>query len=232
MKRLIVSLAALIAAPALAQSLKVDGVDGRWEGKVVANGREITTILRIVTDEAGTRAVMDSPDQNAAVDIPITALARSGAKVTYDIPVASLHFEGQLSADGKTLTGAMQQPGATMPVTYTRTATTADVAKPKLTRIEGLDGRWAGSINAGGLLVPVIMRISTDAAGTRAVMDSPGENVTDIPTKDLSRKGDSIAFAVPMIGGRFTGELALDGKSMTGAWWQGGQNMPLTLNKQ
>lgn len=46
------------------------------------------------------------------------------------------------------------------------------------------------------------------------------------------REGQKITFTVPAVLGFWTGALSADGKSLAGAWSQGGSELPLQLAKR
>lgn len=105
----------------------VTRLDGRWEGKVQA---ALPVVLRVKTDASGTVARFDMVGQ--ATDIPISALAHDGARVTFAIAGYAMRYEGSVSADGSTVTGTMSQLGQAMPLVLTRTS--ADVAPAALSQ--------------------------------------------------------------------------------------------------
>lgn len=105
-------------SPSLPPLPPVTGLDGRWEGKLQGVA---PLVIRIETSAAGTSALMDSPAQQSA-NIPLRTLTLDGATVTFSIPAMMVTFEGQLS--GETLDGAFIQGGRSVPLTFTRTAST------------------------------------------------------------------------------------------------------------
>ncbi|HEY2357135.1 MAG TPA: alpha/beta fold hydrolase [Phenylobacterium sp.] len=96
----------------------VAGMDGDWAGAVTSGaGTKLRIVLHIHTSPSGTIVLMDSPDQ-LAYGIPIFPLTRDGQKVAFELKVARASYEGQLSADGKTLSGTWTQ-GTPTPLSLT-----------------------------------------------------------------------------------------------------------------
>ena len=117
---------ALSGAAAASAQPEAHALAGRWEGSITVGGRPIRVIFRI--DETGA-AVMDSPDQGAT-GLPVQSVTLDGDRAVFLVPAIGGRFEGVRSADGRTLTGALHQGAAQMPMVLTRTAEAATIAGP------------------------------------------------------------------------------------------------------
>jgi hypothetical protein len=106
------SAAAPMTTPAVA------GLDGTWEGSIDTGVGSLGVIFRASTAGGKTTTLMDVPMQNAS-NIPALA-KRDGQKVTLEVPGVGGSFTGDLSSDGKTLTGFWDQAGMSMPLTITK----------------------------------------------------------------------------------------------------------------
>ena len=96
----------------------VAGLDGRWEGAIETGLGPLGVVFRASTAGGKTTTLMDVPMQNAS---DVTTLAkREGQKITLDVPGVRGGFYGDLSADGKTMTGTWEQMGQSMPLTLTK----------------------------------------------------------------------------------------------------------------
>ena len=101
----------------------VEGLDGRWEATVEANGAKLRQVLRFSSGEWGTTALLDSPDQYLN-NVPVGDLAREGQTVRFSLARGAVRFEGTLSEDGATLSGRFKAAGQPDQVlTFTRTVT-------------------------------------------------------------------------------------------------------------
>lgn len=106
---------AAIAAPAQAAPASADLV-GAWESRIAVGGQSIRVVFRLLPD--GT-ALMDSPDQGArglAAEAPVV----ENGVVRIAVPAIGGRFEGRLSDDRQTLTGALTQGGMSVPVVLQR----------------------------------------------------------------------------------------------------------------
>jgi len=229
MKRLLAALAlsAALATPAFAQV--VPGIDGRWEGPAdLGNGIKLTIVFRVTTKDGKTTVVTDSPEQGAK-DIPAT-VSREGQTVTFSVPLGGLTYTAKLSADGKTLAGDMAQGGGVVPVTMTQKPAPASSAITT-PAVQGLDGRWDGTLSTPLGDILVAMRVSTADGKTTTFLDSITQGALNIPAL-TKREGQKVNIDIPGIGGKFEGTLATDGKKIDGFWDQSGNSIPLTLTKK
>lgn len=117
----------LAVAPPVAQDA-APGLAGAWEGRISVGGQSIRVVFRVNEDGS---AVMDSPDQGA-IGIPADRPVVEGGTVRIGVPAIGGRFEGALSEDGRTLTGALHQGGAALPLILARQGETA--AAPGLNR--------------------------------------------------------------------------------------------------
>lgn len=107
--------AAVLVAPAAAQQ-PAPSLVGVWEGRISVAGQPIRVVFRIAENGSAT---MDSPDQGA-LGIPTERPVAEGGVVRIGVPAVGGRFEGTLSEDGATLTGALHQGGAAVPLVLTR----------------------------------------------------------------------------------------------------------------
>jgi uncharacterized protein len=117
----VVSAEADAAAPADA-SVPVQVLDfaGTWLGTLEIPPAPIRVVLNLESDGGGAWAgTVDSPDQGA-IGIPISSVEVVGDRIYVQVDGIGLEYAGQLSADGRTLTGTLYQGGATLPLTLER----------------------------------------------------------------------------------------------------------------
>lgn len=116
-------LSAVVAvAQAAAPAAAPDALGGQWEGRISLGAQSIRVHFRVAPDG---RAVMDSPDQGGR-GIPAEAAFENGV-ARFAVPSIGGRFEGALSEDGLTLTGALSQGAMSLPLVLTRTAAIASV---------------------------------------------------------------------------------------------------------
>ena len=109
----------------------VEGLEGDWDGAIKVGTGELRCAFHIKTADGATTATMDSIDQGVT-GIPVSAVVLRGDRVKLDVASIGGAFEGQLSADARTLTGEWTQAGQRMPLTLARRA--SGVSQPELRR--------------------------------------------------------------------------------------------------
>lgn len=109
-----------------------------------------------------------------------------------------------------------------------RAAFTASLSLPAIAHAQTgpIAGDWYGTLNAG-VKVPLVFHVKPDGA---AGFDSPSQNAKGLPATATFDNGKArIALTAPAAA--FEGQLSADGKTLTGAWLQGGARLPLILTK-
>jgi pimeloyl-ACP methyl ester carboxylesterase len=92
-------------------------------------------------------------------------------------------------------------------------------------------GTWSGSLDVGGSKLPLVFHIVESSGSLAASMDSPAQGAKGIPASSASFKAGLLSIDIAAIRGGFEGRLAADGKSIAGAWKQGGRSFQLTLTR-
>jgi hypothetical protein len=176
-------------------------------------------------DDGSYSIVLDSPDQGAIKNIKASSVVFDSGKLTMDVTELSGTYEGNLK-DGK-FEGNWKQEGTLIPLNM------APYVKPVLTEkdIEKLLGHWNGplEIPGGGNLTLVLRLEKNEEGGLKGFLDSPDQGATGIPVADAELVDGDFKIQIPAasaeIKGKFTGD------KIAGQFIQGGQNLPLTLNK-
>lgn len=99
---------------------------GRWEGRVAVGSQTLRVVLNV--DAVG-GATMDSPDQGVN-GLGVSGLSLQGGVVRFSIPAAGGSYEGTLTDGGRTLNGALNQGGISLPLVLTRTMELTPSAPP------------------------------------------------------------------------------------------------------
>ena len=103
----------------------------------------------------------------------------------------------------------------------------ADPAVMPSNSATGIDGFWLGRLTLpqGGLQIQLTVFASE---GQRScILDSLDQGVYNLPCANMAVSGNQVAFDIPAVKGHWNGELAPDGRVLTGTWNQG---TPLPLN--
>jgi hypothetical protein len=96
-------------------------------------------------------------------------------------------------------------------------------------RAQDLSGNWQGTLKAGKDLRVIFNIAKGEKDAWSAKMYSIDQGGQAIPATAVTQHESSIKITVDMIGGTFEGKVSEDGKTITGAWTQGTQPLPLTL---
>ncbi|KXI30977.1 alpha/beta hydrolase [Paraglaciecola hydrolytica] len=96
-------------------------LNGHWRGEIMGH----PLIVRISTDELGTVAMLDSPDEGVR-GLLISALAFHERSVSFEIPKAMVKFDGILALDNDQFAGTWVQQG--QPIRYITFIKQSDVS--------------------------------------------------------------------------------------------------------
>jgi uncharacterized protein (TIGR03435 family) len=106
-----------------AVALPAQSLTGDWQGTLQvpqAPRGELRVIIKVSTTDADTlKAMLYSIDQGAQ-GVPASAVSLQGDAVKITLPGMGAVYDGKLSADGKTITGALTQGPAPRPLTLSR----------------------------------------------------------------------------------------------------------------
>jgi hypothetical protein len=95
-----------------------------------------------------------------------------------------------------------------------------------------LQGYWKGTLKPGNTSIRVALKIAERADGTfRVAGDSPDQGAKDVEATAITYHRPTIKIEFGGIGGYYEGTVDASGRVITGNWNQGGQPMPLTLER-
>jgi bla regulator protein blaR1 len=123
MKNLALSMLIPAALFAVALQAQLD-VTGTWQGTLQA-GRELRTVVKISKTGADLTAVLYSIDQGGGA-LPASGVTLQGSTLRFGVPGVGATYEGKISADGTSITGAMTQ--GDKPLTLNLKRATAETA--------------------------------------------------------------------------------------------------------
>jgi pimeloyl-ACP methyl ester carboxylesterase len=101
---------------------------GSWKGKIAAFN--LTLILNISEKDGKLSASMDSPDQGAK-GIPCDQVVVNGNNISISVSVIGANFNGNLSADKKTIDGKFNQGGGSFDLVLGKGEMPAPKEKPQ-----------------------------------------------------------------------------------------------------
>jgi serine-type D-Ala-D-Ala carboxypeptidase/endopeptidase len=96
-----------------------------------------------------------------------------------------------------------------------------------------LDGVWLGTLFAGPQTLRLQFHLQATATGAQnCALDSIDQRSFGIVCTNLTMNGDVVSIDVPAVGGGWSGKISEDGKTLTGTWKQGANNLPLVLTRE
>ena len=209
---------------------------GHWEGRCTADGRDLTLTLDLARNEKSLWvASMGAPSENAT-GLVVTDVAVNGSSVTFlAVELMMARFDLTLTP-ATTLKGTFTNPGATVPIEFTRTGDAhVELMPPSPAVSENLEGDWEGNLAVGppqGFQVVVHFKNQPD--GT---VEATFRNVTlgqdAVPINDVRQDGQSVAFGLRVGHSSFQGTLNKDSTVLEGQMThEGAPPKPLTLRKK
>ena len=232
-RRLVVGLIALASVRILAAQTAPDP-SGHWEGTVTApSGETFPVEFDLGRNADGKlRGTFNQPGQKVK-GLPVSAIGIKGAAVTIDLRTTGGGvFEGDLAADGASMSGVFASQFGPAPFMLTRKGDARFEAPPKSRAIaKDLEGTWTGRLEIeGGYRVVLTMANQPDGSAS-GVLTSVDEGGLEIPVI-IKNEGTRLALELPMIGSAFSGELNPSGSEVTGTYTTPrGLALPLTLKK-
>jgi hypothetical protein len=212
------------AASAVAQT---QDISGDWQGTIQAGMGELRLVLHVSKNADGTlKAVIDSPDQNAA-GVAIDSISLDGNKVRFASAPLKATYEGTLK--GESINGSWTQ-GQKLPLDFKKTTSPVKL-QHKPAPPSDIDGKWEGALDTPEGKLRIVFHVTNTEDGLVATMDSPDQKVNGWPATSVTRKGASVKIAMRQMGGYFQGKISKDLDSMSGDWSQGGADIPLMLKR-
>lgn len=217
----------LCALPNWAQ----DGPRGHWSGSVEVPNQSLAMEVDLDKAADGWIGSISIPAQNAS-GLPLDSISFTGGKSVFHIKGApgDPTFTGTLSADGKTMTGEFTQGPGSFPFKFSRTGEPkVDVIKASPPVAKEFLGTWEGTL--AGPSLRLVLKISNDANGSRAVLTSIDQGGAEIAVSSIEQKGSSLTLGVKMVGGQYKAEINPEGSELSGTWTQNGNDFPLKMKK-
>jgi hypothetical protein len=204
---------------------------GHWTGSIQGPNQSLGMEVDLDKGADGWIGSISIPAQNAS-GIPLGAISFTNGKCTFHVKDApgDPTFTGTLSADGKTMAGDFTQGPGTVPLELTRTGDPkVEEAKASPAVAKDFLGTWEGTLEGPGLRL--VLKMSNEARGAKAVMISLDQGSVEIPVSSIDQKDSKLTLIVKMVGGQYEAEINKEGSELNGTWSQGGGSIPLKLKK-
>jgi len=230
-KSLVVCLiaATLLSAPALVAQTNADP-SGHWDGAISGPGGDLPFAIDLVKNaKGGLEGAVSIPAQNIQ-GLPLTGSV-NGKLIQFqardDQP-----FYGQLSDDGKSLSGNLSASGEQVPMTMTRHGDAKLVAPEKSPAIgKELEGTWNGLVDTPLGQLHVIMTLTNQLDGTSTgSIVNVDEGGLRIPVV-IVQSGSKVTIALKAVGSSFTGTLNPEATELAGTYTEGSHSIPLSFER-
>ncbi len=236
---LLLLLCALLgSSPTLAQAQP--NAAGRWEGNIEVQGIKLGITVELARKEGAAWTGTITIPAQMFKDVALENVTVKGNAVSFEMPgvPGNPTFQGKLSEDSKTLAGELTQSGQHFPFKLERpdsakSATDSYGATPdKGVPGQSLEGRWQGTLEAGGVTMRLVLRVTKAPDGAfTARLDSPDQRVLDLPVDSVTLKDNSLRFELKRLSATYTGTLNKDSSEIAGEWQQGPGALALTLKR-
>ena len=94
---------------------------------------------------------------------------------------------------------------------------------------QDISGSWKGTLSVQGQEIPLLFNVTNDNGVLSSTMDSPSQGATGIPMDKTEFEDNQLTIAFTQGGIKYVGVLASE--TISGTFFQGGMELPLTLAK-
>lgn len=212
----------MLAGTAAAQT----NLAGTWQGRLeLAPGQSMAIHFVIAAAPGGGyTAVVTSPDSGAIKNVRATSVKFADNKLSIDVPALSGAYAGTLRNGA--FEGQWSQEGTRLPLNL------KPFESPSMSKEEfaQLRGDWSGALNAQGLTVTIVLRISAGPIGeVQAAIDVPEQGAKNLDGREVVLEDGHFSVKIPAASTEIKGMLR--GDQIVGQWTQFGNTYPLTLKK-
>jgi len=226
--------AAMLSSAVAAAEENATSAAGYWEGEITLANVKLAIRVDVKQTDGAWNGTIGIPAQGLR-GFALAGVKVDGEAVEFKMPniPGDPVFVGKLSEDGDKINGEFSQGGQKFPFKLVRKEGDAEQALKGVAG-EGLVGHWMGPLKA----TPIIeLRLAFDIKAKEdgafeGDLISLDQGSAKIPMTATMKDAGEVEFAVPKIGGSFSGKFNDDGSELTGEWRQGGQKLALTLYRQ
>ena len=192
-----------------------------WYGEMEAGVRSFRFFIHPSEEPANDKWQLLSLDEGET-EFTLDTFQNDGSTLSFELRKTNASYHGQLNSARDQAQGQWKQNGVILNLKLQKVS-----QKPadKPTEV------WSGELSVLFQKLPLQFRVYRDTDGNEQIrMDSLAQKAGGFHTI-RSVKDNRWSLQVPQVAGKFTGELAPDGDSVSGKWSQGGPQLDLTLKR-
>jgi hypothetical protein len=205
---------------------------GHWVGTLEA-GTSLAVEVDLAAQGAdGWRGTFSVPAQGQK-GVPLSDIAVKNTTVEFAIKagMGDPRFKGELSADGKTITGTFSQGGGSLPLTLTWKGEPQFEAAIKNAAVsKALLGTWEGTLDLKGTMLRLVLTLANGPDGATGRLVSVDQNNFEMPVSRITEEGSRLKLVITMVSGGFEGDVK--GDEIAGTWTQGPLSLPLVFRRK
>ena len=205
---------------------------GHWVGTLEA-GASLGVEVDLARQGAdGWRGTFSVPAQGQK-GVPLSDIVVKNTTVEFAIRggMGDPRFKGELSADGKTMTGTFSQAGGSLPLTLAWKGEPQFEAPVKNAAVsKALLGTWEGTLDVKGTMLRLVLTLANGPDGATGKLVSVDQNNFEIPVTKITEEGSHVKLTITMVSGGFEGDVK-DGQ-IVGTWTQGPLSLPLVFKRR
>lgn len=229
--------AVLLLLPPLLSAQPAADPSGHWEGTVQVPNQDVKIEVDLAGNDKGVLMGTFGNPGEGLKGIPLANLAMEGKTVIFLLRAGSGGgtFSGDLSADGKSVSGTFvtAEGNHSLPFSMTRTGEARIASAPKSSPIgKELEGTWHGALSLGGKQMRLVLKMANqpDGTATGTILSVDGSGV-EIPVA-MTQKASKVTVDVVSVGASYAAVLNDGGTELTGTWKQGKTELPLKFHRE
>ena len=233
--RSIIVAVTLAAAVGSASAQTAVDPSGHWEGTIQVPDMPVKVEVDLTRNSRGELSGTFTQTQRLN-GLPLTNLAIDNRSVTFQIKGSAAGerlFNGDVSEDGRSITGKFAQAGYSMPFALTRTGDAKIEAAPKSAPIgKALEGTWNGTLDVNGVQRQLVLTMANQPDGTATGSFTNVDEGLEIPVTMITQDASKVTLEIRAVAGSYSGTLNAEGTELIGTLTQGSATLPLTLRRR
>jgi hypothetical protein len=219
----------LLCGSSVARAQAPADPSGHWKGTVEIPGQTLPFEIDLAKDAKG--QFVGTLTGTGVRNLPLIKVAVNGRSVMLQAS-AEQPYNGELSDDGKTISGTVVLSGYVLPLELTRTGDARIEPMPTSEPItKELEGTWEGTLQANRGPLRVVLTMANQPGG-RATghLISVDEGGLLIPVV-ITQSGSKVSYEATAVPSSWAGTLSADGNELAGTFTQGLASLPLNFRR-